>query len=75
MALKHWHPGKLVLVWVMCWMGALVLGYVGFLLLSASVGLLTVGRVGFALWFMTLVLVATPFVVTWKWFTFREKRD
>ncbi len=76
MAIKNWHGGKLVLVWV-------VFVVPGFLLMPlwglvidnawyAGVG----GRdmvIVLVLLGLAVALLATPLVVSWKWFSSREK--
>lgn len=63
MASKDWHPGKLVMMWVVSL----------YLVLAASeeVGNGIVGGL-FAL--VSLFGLVVAFVITWKWFTAREKK-
>ena len=91
MALKHWHPGTLVLFWVMCLLWSLVAVFVSTLLMDippddSIAGLLrrspskrfveTLLLLAVpCLWLLAVLLVVTPFVVTMKWFTASEKRD
>ena len=59
MAVKDWHPGKVVLMWAV---------YVAVLLYLASYP----GSDEAALW---MLLVIIPFAITWRWFSGREKKD
>ena len=76
MALKHWHPGKLVLFWVLCFLGGFGLIALGQLFWPDSP--VTIGNDPMATIMFTGLgygFCIVPFVVTWKWFTAREKRN
>ena len=64
MAIKNWHGGKVALVWVVC------LGIGGPLFSFAVEDMypLTMVLLGVA-----VTLLATPLVVSWKWFGAQEK--
>ena len=71
MAFKHWHPGKLVMIWlvVVAW-DALILAVVtsGVVVSDPPATFLVFVFGGPAVSVVTVVL-------TWKWFTARETRD
>ena len=72
MAIKNWHGGKLVLVWVVGLLGYPLLRFVieearpdtgaGVVLVYVVLGL-------------AVALLVTPLVVSWKWFSAREKKN
>ena len=70
---EHWHPGKLVLFWVMCWVGALLSVNTGILIVDFAGETPVTISLALGAWFLATLLVVTPFVVTWRWFTAREK--
>ncbi len=87
-AFQNWHTGKLVLFWIICAIACVPLWFLPGIGYRAVMDLMgdyllnemyilpePVASVVFAvLWAVFLVVAATPFVVTWKWFSARERK-
>ena len=74
-AFQNWHPGKLILFWIICAIACVLLWLVIFEIgenMDADTPLF-VPVILFALLAVDLVVAVTPFVVTWKWFSARER--
>lgn len=61
MAVKHWHPGKLVLLWAV----------VGVLFLWGRTADTDDAIVA---WLLLLIAAPTVLVLTWRWLSGREKQ-
>ena len=75
MAYRDWHPGKLVLLWITSYFVASIFFSIAGAELNSwrprEVKLIIVlGSLGIA-----LVLGIVPVVITWKWFSARERPD
>ncbi len=75
MALRHWRPGKLVIVWlvVVAWDALILTVVFSVSPPSDPPGWLTL--LDFVFVFSGPVVSVVAFVLTWKWFTARRKRD